>query len=90
MKNAITWFEIPSTQLDKAQAFYEAVLTCKLRREPMGPSEGAVFPYQEGEGDALALAARSLPGPRLPRRPLPARWSTWMLRPHSTPPWRAP
>ena len=44
MKNAITWFEIPSTELNKAQAFYEAVLECKLRREPMGPSEGAVFP----------------------------------------------
>jgi hypothetical protein len=40
MKNAISWFEIPSTQLDQAQAFYEAVLTCKMRREPMGPSEG--------------------------------------------------
>lgn len=26
MKNAITWFEIPTTQLDRAQAFYEAVL----------------------------------------------------------------
>ena len=26
MKNAISWFEIPSTQLDLAQAFYEAVL----------------------------------------------------------------
>jgi hypothetical protein len=49
MKNAITWFEIPSTQLDRAQAFYEAVLNCKLNREPMGPSQGAVFPY-EGEG----------------------------------------
>ena len=45
MKNAISWFEIPSTQLNAAQAFYEAVLVCTLRREPMGPSEGAVFPY---------------------------------------------
>ncbi|MBA3595659.1 MAG: VOC family protein [Pseudomonadota bacterium] len=49
MKNAISWFEIPSTQLDRAQAFYEAALNCKLRREPMGPSEGAVFPH-EGDG----------------------------------------
>lgn len=54
MKNAISWFEIPSTQLDRAQAFYEAVLNCVLRREPMGPSEGAVFPYQgEGVGGCL-------------------------------------
>ena len=49
MKNAIAWFEIPTTQLDRAQAFYEAVLGQTLRRENMGPSEGAVFPY-DGAG----------------------------------------
>ncbi|WP_457281744.1 VOC family protein [Polaromonas sp. P5_D5] len=62
MKNAITWFEIPSTQLDKAQAFYEAVLECKMRREPMGPSEGAVFPYETKEGVGGAI----LTGPTAP------------------------
>ena len=64
MKNAISWFEIPSTQLDKAQAFYEAVLECKLRREPMGPSEGAVFPYEAetGVGGAI-LAGPTAPAP---------------------------
>ena len=63
MKNSISWFEIPSTQLDRAQAFYEAVLNCKMRREAMGPSEGAVFPYEsEGEGVGGALLA----GPTAP------------------------
>ena len=38
MKNAIAWFEIPTTQLDRAQAFYEAVLGHPMRRENMGPS----------------------------------------------------
>lgn len=56
MKNAISWFEIPSTQLDLAQAFYEAVLGYTMRREPMGLSEGAVFPY-EGAGIGGALMA---------------------------------
>lgn len=56
MKNAINWFEIPSTQLAQAQAFYEAVLGCTMRREAMGPSEGAVFPY-EGEGVGGAILA---------------------------------
>ena len=56
MNNAITWFEIPSARLDQAQAFYEAVLGCTMRREPMGPSEGAVFPY-EGEGVGGAIMA---------------------------------
>ena len=46
MNNAITWFEIPSTRLDQAQAFYETVLGCTTRREPMRPSEGAVFPHK--------------------------------------------
>lgn len=64
MKNAISWFEIPSTELNKAQAFYEAVLNCKMRREPMGPSEGAVFPYEgdQGVGGAL-LAGPTAPAP---------------------------
>ena len=61
MKNAISWFEIPSTQLDRAQVFYEAVLNCKMRRERMGPSEGAVFPY-DGEGVGGAIMA----GPTAP------------------------
>lgn len=50
MKNAISWFEIPTVQLDQAQTFYETVLGCALRREAMGPSEGAVFPYDPAGG----------------------------------------
>lgn len=37
MKNAISWFEIPSTQLDQAQAFYEAVLVCSRSRRACSP-----------------------------------------------------
>ena len=58
MKNAIAWFEIPTTQLDRAQAFYEAVLGQPMRRENMGPSEGAVFAYDpdaDGAGGALMM-----------------------------------
>jgi hypothetical protein len=43
MKNAITWFEIGTTNLKTDTAFYEAVLGHKMRLETMGPSEGAVF-----------------------------------------------
>lgn len=43
MKNAIAWFENLTTQLDRAQAFYEALLGQPMQREAMGPSEGAVF-----------------------------------------------
>jgi predicted enzyme related to lactoylglutathione lyase len=64
MKSAISWFEIPCAQLDRAQTFYEAVLDRKMRREPMGPSEGAVFSYQadQGVGGAL-LAGPTAPAP---------------------------
>ena len=72
--NAISWFEIPTTQLDKAQAFYESVLGRPMRREPMGPSEGAVFAYDpEGEGTGgPGAVARGTRHPResVPRNPL--------------------
>ena len=58
MNNAISWFEIPTTQLDRAQAFYEAVLQRPMRREAMGPSQGAVFAYDMaagGVGGALMM-----------------------------------
>ncbi|MBK9442376.1 MAG: VOC family protein [Comamonadaceae bacterium] len=58
MKNAISWFEIPTTQLDRAQAFFEVVTQRPMRREAMGPSQGAVFPYDMaggGVGGALMM-----------------------------------
>ena len=56
MKNAITWFEIGTANLKNAAVFYEAVLARTMRLENMGPSEGAVFAYDEaadGTGGAL-------------------------------------
>ena len=50
MKNAITWFEIGTANLAEATAFYEAVLGPNMRLENMGPSEGAVFAYDEAAG----------------------------------------
>ena len=58
MTNAISWFEIPTLQLDRAQAFYESVLGRPMRRETMGPSQGAVFAYDRaaaGVGGALMM-----------------------------------
>ena len=65
MKNAITWFEIGTTNLTTATAFYEAVLSHKMRLEKMGPSEGAVFAYDDaadGVGGAL-LCGPTAPQP---------------------------
>ena len=58
MKSAISWFEIPTTRLDQAQTFYETVLGNAMRREDMGPSQGAVFAYDavaDGVGGALMM-----------------------------------
>lgn len=44
-KDAITWFEIPATDLARAKRFYETVLGADLRNEQMGPHQLAVFPY---------------------------------------------
>ncbi len=64
MKNAISWFEIPTTQLADAQAFYETVLGRPMRREAMGPSQGAVFAYDreaQGTGGALMMGPTAPP-----------------------------
>ncbi len=60
MKNAISWFEIPVTDMDRAQAFYETVLARKLRRENFGGQTLAVFPYEAPAiGGALQAGANA-------------------------------
>lgn len=50
----IAWFEIPVRHLDRAQAFYQALLGQPLRREDMGGSLLAVFPSaQDGAAGCL-------------------------------------
>src|SRR5436190_23310196 len=46
-QDALTWFEIPATDLRRATRFYETVLGRALKAETMGGSTLAVFPYQE-------------------------------------------
>lgn len=58
MKTTINWFEIPAADLDRAQAFYEAVFACKLRRENIDGGALAVFPYEApATGGALQAGA---------------------------------
>ena len=56
-RSAVSWFEIPVRDLERAQAFYEALLAKALRRETMGPHTLAVIPYDEGQGVGGALIA---------------------------------
>ena len=60
MQNAISWFEIPVADMDRAQAFYETVLGRKLRRESFGSETLAVFPYEKpAAGGALQAGANA-------------------------------
>lgn len=50
MNTAITWFEIPAHDLNRAADFYAKVVGKQLTRETMGERELAVFPYERTSG----------------------------------------
>lgn len=43
--NILTWFEIPVTNLDRAQKFYETILDIEMVRRIDGENEGVFFPF---------------------------------------------
>ncbi|MBN3727975.1 VOC family protein [Burkholderia sp. Ac-20379] len=49
----ITWFEIPTVDLDRATRFYEAMLDTRLRRENFGGSPMSVFDGADATSGAL-------------------------------------
>lgn len=61
MATLIDWFEIPTTDLDRAIRFYESVLAVQLKREDMGEMTLAVFPHAQQPGGALIHAAHFKP-----------------------------
>ena len=62
--SAIHWFQIPVTDIDRAQRFYETLLARSMRREQSGPQEIAVFAYEDGIGGSL-LKSPTAPPPSL-------------------------
>ena len=55
--NVVGWFEIPTSNMDRAVKFYETVLDFKLQREKMGELDMAWFPFNmESYGSAGSLA----------------------------------
>jgi predicted enzyme related to lactoylglutathione lyase len=48
--NAVGWFEIPVTNMERAVKFYETVFGFHLDRHQMGPLDMAWFPAVEGNG----------------------------------------
>ena len=56
MKHAISWFEIPSSDIDRAQKFYEAIFNITMRPMDMDKLKMRLFPIDdmmEGIGGAL-------------------------------------
>lgn len=47
MSNAINWFEIPVTNMDRATRFYDTVLGVSLHREIFNGTPNAIFPGGE-------------------------------------------
>ena len=55
-KNAVGWFEIPVTDMDRAVKFYETVFDIRLSRNLFGTLEMAWFPEEEnGMGSSGSL-----------------------------------
>ena len=50
MKNAISWFEIPATDLDRAQKFYETIFSVKLNPLDLPNIKMRMFPIEDMNG----------------------------------------
>jgi predicted enzyme related to lactoylglutathione lyase len=62
MTTAINWFEIPTTNLERATRFYETALGKPLKHEVFGGTPMAVFTYADpGVGGALIQDERRKP-----------------------------
>ena len=46
--NAVNWFEIPVTNMDRASNFYNNVLQTEVQINQMGPMTMGWFPWKEG------------------------------------------
>lgn len=55
--SAITWFEIPSKDLDRATRFYENVLDVKLKHDTLGESKMSLFPADKGQPSGCVIYA---------------------------------
>ena len=54
-KNAVSWFEIPTRDLTRAQRFYEAVLEIELTALDIGNLKMRMFPTEDPNGAGGAL-----------------------------------
>lgn len=54
-KNAISWFEIPTKDLNRAQAFYEKIFDIKMMAMDLAQIKMRIFPLEDPMGIGGAL-----------------------------------
>jgi catechol 2,3-dioxygenase-like lactoylglutathione lyase family enzyme len=57
VQSALTWFEIPTADFDRARRFYETILGTTLNEHPFGPARIAIYPYAEPGLNQIAAEA---------------------------------
>lgn len=48
--NVLNWFEIPTTDIERAKRFYGAIFEIEMSDFPIGDLKMAMFPYAPGSG----------------------------------------
>ena len=54
--NRAVWFDVPVADLDRAQAFYAAVLGVGVAKETFNETSFCVIDHQDGNGGCLVIA----------------------------------
>lgn len=67
MKHAINWFEIPSSDFERAVRFYDTILDAPLRKEVIAGTPNGIFSYEQDKagqtvGGAVIHDAHAKPG----------------------------
>ncbi|HEX3469479.1 MAG TPA: hypothetical protein VHT05_15465 [Candidatus Elarobacter sp.] len=62
VRTAVTWFEIPATDLQRAKRFYEAIFETELMVMDFG-GPMAIFPYENPGIGGCIVTGRSHPSP---------------------------
>ena len=62
-RHAIDWFEIPVSDMDRAAAFYEALLATTIRRERIEPHALGVIKYDASAVGGCLIQGDDVPAP---------------------------
>jgi uncharacterized protein len=57
--NAINWFEIPVTDMQRAKHFYQVIFSIHMEEMNMGEMQMSAFPYEDGSGRASGGLVKS-------------------------------